>query len=74
MDNLDDLISVTEAAERAGVSRNTIHRAAKSKALKAVQIGRNWFIFASDLDRWKSENYRPDKSYRYPPKEDTEGD
>jgi excisionase family DNA binding protein len=70
MDDLNDLITITEAANRAGVSRNTIHRAAKSEALKAVQIGRNWFVYASDIDRWKKENYRPDKSYRYPPKED----
>lgn len=66
VDNYDDLISVPEAARRAGVARNTIHRAAKRGKLKAIKPGRNWLIIASDIERWKQTEYRPDMAYRYP--------
>lgn len=69
-DDLSDLISLTEAANRAGVARNTMHRAAKSGAIKSVKLGRDWFIYASDIERWKQESYRPDKAHRYPVKTD----
>lgn len=71
-DDLPGLIPVPEAAERAGVARNTMHRAAKNGAIKAVKLGRDWFVYASDIERWKEENYRPDKAYRYPTKHDEE--
>lgn len=75
MDNdLSDLISVPEAARRAGVSRNTIHRAAKSGLIKSVKLGRDWFVAASDLERWKRENYQPGMAHRYPVKRDKEND
>lgn len=73
-DDLSDLISVPEAARRAGVARNTIHRAAKSGKLKAIKPGRNWLVFASDIERWKQQTYRPDMAYRFPVETDTEDD
>lgn len=69
-----DLISVPEAAKRAGVARNTIHRAAKRGAIKAVKLGRDWFVYASDIERWKQENYQPDMAHRYPVKKDGDTD
>ncbi|MCZ7538814.1 MAG: helix-turn-helix domain-containing protein [Anaerolineae bacterium] len=72
--DVSDLISVPEAARRAGVARNTIHRAAKSGKLKAIKPGRNWLVFSSDIERWKQEAYRPDMAYRYPVDADNEGD
>lgn len=69
--DFSDLITLTEAAKRAGVARDTIHRAAKTGKLKAVQLGRDWFIYHSDLERWKRDHYQPDKAFRYPiPKEE----
>ncbi|MCI0708627.1 MAG: helix-turn-helix domain-containing protein [Chloroflexi bacterium] len=73
-EDLKDLISVPEAARRAGVARNTIHRAAKSGTIKAVKLGRNWLVYASDLNRWKEENYRPDMALHYPPDKEDKGE
>jgi excisionase family DNA binding protein len=70
MNDVSDLISLTEAAKRAGVARNTMHRAAKSGAVKAVQLGRDWFVYASDIERWKQEVYRPDMAIRFPVKKE----
>ena len=67
---VDDLLPVTQAAKQAGVARNTMLLAAKNGKIKATRIGRGWFIYASDIDRWKEEEYRPDMAHRYPPKED----
>lgn len=74
MSDVSDLISLTEAAKRAGVARNTMHRAAKSGVIKAVKLGRDWFVYASDIERWKRENYRPDMAHRYPVKKDEDTD
>ena len=65
-----DLISVPEAAERAGVHRNTMRLAAKNGNIKAIKPGRNWLIYASDIERWKHEHYRPDKAILHPPQTD----
>ena len=68
-----DLISVPEAAKRASVARNTMHRAAKSGTIKAIKLGRDWFVYGSDIERWKKEVYRPDMAIRFPvKKEDTD--
>jgi excisionase family DNA binding protein len=63
---LSNLISLTDAAKRAGVARNTIHRAVRLGKLKAIKLGRDWFIDVTDIDRWKAEHYRPDMALRYP--------
>lgn len=67
--NVDDLISVPDAAKRAGVARNTIHRAVKDGKIKGRKIGRDWFVEVSDIERWQREAYRPDMARRYPPKQ-----
>jgi excisionase family DNA binding protein len=70
MDEVDDLISVPKAAEQAGVARNTMLLAAKNGKIKARKLGRDWHIYASDIERWKREKYRPDMAFRYPAKKD----
>ncbi len=70
MSEVDDLISVPQAAEQAGVARNTMLLAAKTGKIKAKKLGRSWYVYASDIDRWKQDNYRPDMAYRYPIKKD----
>lgn len=70
MSEVDDLISVPKAAELAGVARNTILLAAKNGKIKAKKLGRDWHIYASDIDRWKREDYRPDMAFRFPVKKD----
>jgi excisionase family DNA binding protein len=72
--NMPDLIPVPEAARRAGVARNTMRLAAKKGTIKAVKLGRNWLVDASDIDRWKREVYRPDKAFRFPIASDDDSD
>lgn len=74
VDDMSDLIPVPEAAKRAGVARNTMRLAAKSGAIKAVKLGRNWLVYASDIERWKRENYRPDMALRFPLNKDEDID
>jgi excisionase family DNA binding protein len=74
MTEVDDLIPVPEAARLAEVSRNTMLLAAKHGAIKAKQIGRGWFVYKSDIERWKRENYRPDMAFRYPIKKPDGGE
>lgn len=62
MDEMDDLLTVPVAAQRAGVARNTMLLAAKYGKIKAKRLGRGWFVFASDIDRWKQEVYQPQNS------------
>ena len=68
MDTMDDLIPVPLAAQRAGVARDTMFRAARKGKIKAIKLGRDWFVHASDIERWKREDYRPQMAYRYPVK------
>lgn len=68
--NMQELIPVPEAARRAGVARNTMRLAAKNGKIKAVKLGRDWFVDASDIERWKEEAYRPDMAHRFPVKPD----
>lgn len=70
MDEMNDLIPVPQAANRAGVSRNTMYRAAKFGTIKARKLGRDWFVYASDIARWKQEVYRPEMALRFPIKKD----
>lgn len=61
MSEMPRLVSVPAAARRASVARNTMLLAAKSGKIKSVRIGRDWFIYADDIERWKRENYQPAK-------------
>lgn len=49
----ENLLTATQAAQAAGVSRWAIHRAIKSLSLKAVRDNRNvWRIASDDLASW----------------------
>lgn len=49
----DRLLTATQAAQAAGVSRWAVHRAIKSMVLKAVRDNRNiWRIAPDDLEAW----------------------
>lgn len=74
MEEIDDLISVPQAAQRAGVARNTMLLAAKNGMIKAVQLGRTWFVYASDIERWRRDVYRPDMAFRFPAKKKDDDD
>ena len=68
--NTATYISVPEAARRAEVANNTIRLAARNGKIRAIKIARDWLIDPEDIKRWKEENYRPDKAYRFPVKTD----
>jgi excisionase family DNA binding protein len=66
MSEVSHLVSVPIAAEQAGVARNTMLLAAKNGKIKAVRLGRDWFIYADDIERWKRENYQTAKARKKP--------
>jgi excisionase family DNA binding protein len=74
MNEMPHLVSVPAAAGQAGVARNTMLLAAKNGKIKAVRLGRDWFIYEDDIERWKQEDYRPTKvrKKRSSPSEDGE--
>ena len=74
MDESDDLVPVTTAAEKAGVSRNTMLLAAKNGKIRAKRIGKGWFVYGSDIERWVREVYRPDMAFRFPKKKEAGDD
>ena len=67
---MEGLLTVAQAADRAEVSKATMSRAAKKGIIKAEKLGRDWFIYESNIERWKAEVYRPNKAIRFPRKED----
>jgi excisionase family DNA binding protein len=74
MSEIEDLVPVTLAAQKVGVARNTMLLAAKNGKIKATRIGKGWFVYASDLERWKREEYRPNMAFRFPAKGQHEND
>ena len=48
--------------------------AAKNGTIKAVKLGRNWLVNASDIERWKTEIYNPNMASRYPVKHEDDED
>lgn len=73
-DMQQELVSVPEAAKLAGVARNTMFRAARDGKIKSVKLGRGWFVYTNDIERWKQEVYQPQMALRYPHEdEDNEG-
>lgn len=60
-----NLLSITDASRQAGVGRNTMLLAAKNGNIKSVRLGRDWFIDATDIERWKQENYRPQMARQF---------
>ena len=69
-EDTQDLIPVPEAARRAEVARNTMRLAVSSGAIAGLKLGRDWFVRASDIERWKRENYMANKARRSPKKSD----
>lgn len=61
MSEMPHLVSVPIAAKQAQVARNTMLLAAKNGKIKAVRLGRAWFVYVDDIERWKRESYQPAK-------------
>jgi len=50
-----DLIRASEALKELPISRPTIIRLLQKGKIKGVQIGRNWFVYSSEIERVKKE-------------------
>jgi excisionase family DNA binding protein len=70
MNEIPHLISVPAAAKLARVARNTMLLAAKNGKVKAVRLGRDWFVYEDDIERWKQEDYQPTKVRKNRPSSD----
>lgn len=56
----ENMLTATQAAQVAGVSRWAIHRAIRSMSLKAVRDNRNiWRIAPDDLAAWRAATVAP---------------
>ena len=53
MSDTDDLYSIPQAQERAGVQFNTLYRAAKKGELSLVTIAGRKFVTGAELDRYR---------------------
>ena len=55
MSELGNYLTITEAAELRGVSRQAIFELIKRGRLKATRLGRQWLIRKSDVRRFKAK-------------------
>lgn len=56
---LDDLISLTEAAELSGFTTRHLRHLAINGEIWAKKIGRNWVTTAQAVQDYKSRNVKP---------------
>ena len=52
---MSELLSVPEAAGRAGVSEKTLRNAIHEGELEAQKVGASWVIEADDLEAWVAD-------------------
>ncbi len=51
----DEVLTLTQAAERLGVTRNTLAQQAKKGVLHATLAGKVYLVTASELERYRRE-------------------
>lgn len=61
-ENLDKVVSITEAARINNVTRQAIYVAIKQKKLKAIKATTRWVINLKDLEEYRSNKYSRSKS------------
>ena len=47
----NDIISLTEAAEMLGVSRQRVHVLLKNKQIEGFKVGNTWNVYRSSVER-----------------------
>ena len=55
---LDRVLTTTQVAANAGVSRHTVEREIARGNLAAQKVGTQWVIEETEADRWRAQ-YRP---------------
>jgi excisionase family DNA binding protein len=58
----EKILSITEAADRNGVTRQAIYVAIKLKKLRATKTANRWQIKTSDLEEYRQNKYSRTKS------------
>jgi len=61
-ENLDKVVSITEAARINNVTRQAIYVAIKQKKLKAIKATTRWVINLKDLEEYRKNKYSRSKS------------
>ena len=56
-EEISELLTISEAAKEAKVSRQAIYVALRDQRLKGFQHKRKWFINKADLDYYRSQKY-----------------
>jgi excisionase family DNA binding protein len=59
MNDNDELLSATAAAELIGVSSTTLARAVRLGNLPAIRVGSTYVIKRSDAEAWLKEHFHP---------------
>ncbi|GAB4127379.1 MAG: hypothetical protein Fur005_42090 [Roseiflexaceae bacterium] len=49
---IENLLSITEAAKRIGVTRQRLHKLIDNAQIKAIRLGRYLYIEASEVERY----------------------
>lgn len=68
--NINEMLTIRQAAEKAGVVRQTIYEWMKSGFLPYVQIGHVRFVRKTDLARAEAEKAKRNKARNYIRKKD----
>ncbi len=53
-----DIVSVTEAAKRLGVTRSAVIKAAQAGRIKGKKIGHTWALLRRSVETYKVAQYR----------------
>ena len=51
-------MTISQAAERLGLSPKTLRQQIKNRKLRAHKLGRTWFVSEDEVSRYASENRR----------------
>ncbi len=52
---MKELVKISEVLKELPISRPTIIRLLQKGKIKGVQIGRNWFVYSSEIERIKTK-------------------
>ncbi len=56
----EELLTLTEAAKYARVTRQAIYKALRDRGLKAKKVGRRWMLTHADIDEYRGNKYNRD--------------
>ena len=58
MTQATDLLTLAQAAELAGLHRDTLRAQVHNGRLHATKLGRDWFVTRAELDRYLANRYQ----------------